>query len=163
GHSQGEIAAAHVAGALSLDDAARIVAVRSRLGATLVGTTGIMSVALGAAELHDRLARWAGGLAIAAANGAEAAGGPAAARAAGEASAVVELAAELEREGVRARRMPAVYGSHTRYVEPLREELLAELAAIRPRRADVPFCSSVTGGVIDGSELDAAYWYGNLR
>src|SRR6185369_16928160 len=60
GHSQGEVAAAYVAGALTLEDAARIIAVRSRLGARLVATTGVVSVALGVAELEDRLARWEG-------------------------------------------------------------------------------------------------------
>ncbi|HWU86602.1 MAG TPA: beta-ketoacyl synthase N-terminal-like domain-containing protein, partial [Kofleriaceae bacterium] len=157
GHSQGEVAAAYVAGALSLEDAARVVAVRSRLCAPLVATTGAASVALGAGELEGRLARWPGRLSIAADNG------PHSAVVAGDLGALHELIARCEADGVRARQVAALYASHSVYMEPLRAGMLAELAAIRPRAATVPFCSSVTGAVIEGERLDAAYWYQNLR
>ena len=60
GHSQGEIAAACVAGGLSLEDAAQVVALRSRALAGLAGRGGMVSVALGVEELERRLGRWAG-------------------------------------------------------------------------------------------------------
>ncbi|HET7503191.1 MAG TPA: beta-ketoacyl synthase N-terminal-like domain-containing protein, partial [Kofleriaceae bacterium] len=157
GHSQGEVAAAYVAGALTLEDAARIIAVRSRLGAPLVTTSGVASVALGAAELDGRLARWAGRLSIAAHNG------PHAAVVAGDAGALDQLIAECEAAGVRARRVPAAYASHSAHVEPLRDELVAALAAVRPCAARIPIVSSVTGEPVDGERLDAGYWYRNLR
>ena len=157
GHSQGEVAAAHVAGALTLEDAARIIAVRSRLGAALVATTGVVSVALGAAVLEEQLGRWAGRLSIAAENG------PHAAVVAGEVGALDEWIEHCEAAGVRARRVAAAYASHSAHVESLRAELLAELAAIRPRRAAIQIYSGVTGAVVEGDQLDAAYWYQNLR
>jgi acyl transferase domain-containing protein len=157
GHSQGEIAAAYVAGALTLEDAARIVCVRSRLGARLLATTGAVAVALGAAALTARIARWGDRLAVAADNG------PNAAVVAGELGALDELIASCAADGVRARRVAALYASHSSYVEPLRDEMLAELDAVRPRASDIPFYSSVAGGVLEGERLDAAYWYQNLR
>ncbi len=69
GHSQGEIAAAYVAGGLSLQDAARVVALRSQALVGLVGKGGMVSVALGAAELAGRLAHWGERISVAAVNG----------------------------------------------------------------------------------------------
>src|SRR5439155_6233795 len=70
GHSQGEIAAAYVAGALSLEDAARVVVLRSRaIARTLAGRGGMVSVALPADVVRERLARWGGRVSVAAENG----------------------------------------------------------------------------------------------
>ncbi|WP_159048957.1 acyltransferase domain-containing protein, partial [Streptomyces sp. NRRL B-3648] len=69
GHSQGEIAAACVAGALSLEDAARIVAVRSRvIAGELAGRGGMASVALPEAEAAERITAWDGRVEVAAVN-----------------------------------------------------------------------------------------------
>ncbi|MFI6513274.1 type I polyketide synthase [Streptosporangium sp. NPDC050855] len=160
GHSQGEIAAATVAGALSLDDAARVVALRSRALTTLTtltGRHGMMSVALGADRVSERLARHDGRLSIAAVNG------PASVVVAGESAALSELLAEYEADGVRARMVRVAYASHSPQVEAVRPRLLAELAPIVPKPAEVPFYSTVTGRPADTSTLDAAYWYRNLR
>ena len=86
GHSQGEIAAACVAGILSLEDAARIVALRSRALLALAGRGGMMSVAEPAAAVRDRIAGWGDRLSVAAVNGPAAtvvSGEPAALEAAG--------------------------------------------------------------------------------
>ncbi|WP_172388254.1 acyltransferase domain-containing protein, partial [Streptomyces sp. MNP-20] len=69
GHSQGEIAAAVVAGGLSLEDGARVVALRSRAIAGLAGSGGMVSLALSSAEVEERLAGWGGRLSVAAVNG----------------------------------------------------------------------------------------------
>src|SRR5262249_45376270 len=69
GHSQGEIAAAHVAGALSLEDAARVVALRSRALTALAGTDATASVLLPAESLRRLLQRWDGAISIAAVDG----------------------------------------------------------------------------------------------
>ncbi len=157
GHSQGEIAAAYVAGGLSLRDAARVVALRSGVLAKLVGAGGVVSVALGVAELEGRLARWGERLAIAGING------PGSTGVAGDREALGELVAELERDGVRVREVPATVASHCAQVDPLRAELLAALAGVTPRRGEVPFYSTVTGGLLDTVALDAEYWYRNTR
>ncbi|MGC7096496.1 SDR family NAD(P)-dependent oxidoreductase [Amycolatopsis lurida] len=154
GHSQGEIAAAYVAGALSLEDSARIVALRSKAIIALAGTGGMVSVPLPAADTERLLTRWTGRIHIAAVNG------PTSTVVAGEPEALGELLAD---EQVRARRIPVDYASHTPHVEAIRDELLDVLAGITPRAADIAFYSTVTGDAIDTTELDTAYWYRNLR
>ncbi len=157
GHSQGEIAAACVAGGLSLEDAARVVALRSRALLSLAGSGGVVSVGMPLGEVESLIERWEAGLGIAAVNG------PSSVVVSGDSQALEELLAECEAEGLRARRIPADYAAHSVQVEEIREELLSGCSAITPRRGDVPFCSTVTGGLLDTEQLDAEYWYRNLR
>nr|WP_325114272.1 SDR family NAD(P)-dependent oxidoreductase [Streptomyces sp. GMR22] len=157
GHSQGEIAAACVAGALSLEDAARVVALRSKALRALSGLGGMVSVSLPVGEVRERLGRWGERLSVAAVNG------PSAVVASGDADALDELLAACEADEVRARRIPVDYASHCAHVEAIEDELRQALAGINPRPSSVPFYSTVTGGVLDTEELDAAYWYRNLR
>nr|WP_145910825.1 type I polyketide synthase [Kitasatospora viridis] len=158
GHSQGEVAAATVAGALTLDDAALIVAARSRILATLVGRGSMASVALPLAEAERRLAAWPDRLAVATVNG------PNAVVVAGEEAALDELVAQCTAEGVRAKRLrAATLAGHSPVIDQVREELLAALAPVRPGPAHLPIWSTVTAEPIEGGELDAAHWYRNLR
>ncbi|MGW7688970.1 type I polyketide synthase [Streptomyces asiaticus] len=157
GHSQGEIAAACVAGGLSLKDAARVVALRSRALRALSGRGGMVSVGLPVAEVRERLSAWGERLSVAAVNGSSAV------VVSGDTDALEELLVRCERDGVRARRVPVDYASHSAHVEAIEDELLRDLAGIAPRPSAVPFYSTVTGGVLDTAELDAAYWYRNLR
>ncbi|MFG3222379.1 SDR family NAD(P)-dependent oxidoreductase, partial [Streptomyces sp. NPDC048185] len=157
GHSQGEIAAACVAGALSVQDAAKVVALRSKAIRALSGRGGMMSVSLGADEVSKRLSAWHGRLSVAAVNG------PAVVVVSGDADALDELLAACEAEGVRARRIAVDYASHSAHVEQIEDVLLQDLAGIAPQASSVPFYSTVTGGVLDTASLDAGYWYRNLR
>ncbi|MFH8371713.1 type I polyketide synthase, partial [Streptomyces sp. NPDC018031] len=158
GHSQGEIAAAAVAGALSLQDAAQVVALRSRvIGARLAGRGGMVSLALPRTEAEARIAGHAGRIAVAAVNGASST------VVAGEPGALDELVAGCEADGIRARRIPVDYASHSPQVESVREELLRVLDGITPRSCEVPFYSTVDAAPIDTAGLDAAYWVRNLR
>ncbi|OEV13520.1 type I polyketide synthase, partial [Streptomyces nanshensis] len=158
GHSQGEIAAAVVAGAISLEDGARIVALRSQaVGDRLTGDGGMMSVPLPADQVRTRLERWDGRLEIAAVNG------PGSTVVAGDADALDELQAACDADDVRARRVPVDYASHTVHVEAIRERVLDELAPTEPRAARIPFYSTVTGQPVDTTGLDADYWYRGLR
>nr|QGA89385.1 type I polyketide synthase [Streptomyces conglobatus] len=156
GHSQGEIAAACVAGALSVEDAARVVALRSRLLLDLAGDGGMLSVALPVVEVRERLAG-VDGVSVAAVNG------PGSVVVAGERRVLEGLRDEWEAAGVRARMVPVDYASHSAQVEQIEDRLLEVLAPVRPRRASVPFYSSVTGTRFDTEGLDAGYWYRNLR
>ncbi|RST24407.1 acyltransferase domain-containing protein, partial [Streptomyces sp. WAC04770] len=157
GHSQGEVAAACVAGGLSLEDGARVVALRSRAVGVLAGRGGMASVPLPVDVVRERIALWAGRLSVAAVNG------PSSTVVSGDADAVAGLLEELAGEGVRARRVEVDYASHSSHVEEIREQLLSDLKDISPRSGSVPFYSSVTGGLLDTKALDAEYWYRNLR
>ncbi|MEV0263453.1 type I polyketide synthase [Streptomyces sp. NPDC050617] len=157
GHSQGEIAAACVAGALSLDDAARVVALRSKALRALSDGGGMASVALPADQVREWIARWGGRLSVAAVNG------PVSTVVSGDVAALDELMAQAAKREVRARYVPVDYASHSAHVESLEGELLDQLDGLTPRRAEVPFYSTVTGEPLDGTGLDAGYWYRNLR
>ncbi|MFF5858246.1 HAD-IIIC family phosphatase [Streptomyces sp. NPDC012751] len=157
GHSQGEIAAACVAGALTLADAARVVALRSAALRTLAGRGGMLSVLLPAERVRDRIEGWGGRLSVAAVNG------PGSTVVSGDTEAVAQALADWQRDGVRVRRIAVDYASHSAQVEEIEAELARSLAPVRPRAAEVPFYSSVTGRTLDGTALDAGYWYRNLR
>ncbi|MBB5803874.1 acyl transferase domain-containing protein/acyl carrier protein [Saccharothrix ecbatanensis] len=158
GHSQGEIAAACVAGALSLEDGARVVALRSGLVRDrLAGHGGMMSVSLPVERVEELVAPYDGRVSVAALNG------PASVVVAGEVAALDELLATCERDGVRARKVAVDYASHSIQVEAIEAELLEVLAPLAPKSGDVPFYSTATGGFIDTKILDAPYWYRSLR
>ncbi|MEU2065205.1 type I polyketide synthase [Streptomyces sp. NPDC013455] len=159
GHSQGEIAAACVAGALSLADAARIVAVRSKvIAGELAGRGGMASVMLPEADAVTRIAAWEGRVEVAAVNS------PSSVVIAGDAEALDEALAVLEADGVRVRRVAVDYASHTRHVEAIEQALDKAFADIRSQAPLVPFFSTVTGEwVREAGVLDGGYWYRNLR
>jgi acyl transferase domain-containing protein/short-subunit dehydrogenase/acyl carrier protein len=154
GHSQGEIAAAVVAGGLSVADGARIVALRSGLIAReLSGDGGMLSMAVSA----ERAAELAQGADIAVVNG------PTSVVVAGAPDVLAEVAARCERDGVRHRLLPVDYASHSVQVERIADPLHTELAGITPMAAEVPLYSTVTGAPIDTVGMNAGYWYRNLR
>ncbi|WP_425325902.1 type I polyketide synthase [Micromonospora sagamiensis] len=157
GHSQGEIAAAHVAGALTLEDAAAVVALRSRVIAGVAGDGGMVSVATTAEEATETITRWDGRIALAAVNG------PTSVVVSGDVAALDELVAHYEAREIRVRRVPVDYASHSAHVEPLRDQLVELLAGLRPRTGEVRFWSTVAGEWLDTAGLDAGYWYRNLR
>nr|WP_233450724.1 type I polyketide synthase [Streptomyces clavuligerus] len=157
GHSQGEIAAAVVAGALSLEDGAKVVALRSRAIASLAGKGGMVSLALPRDRAEKEIAPWGGRIAVAAVNG------PAAVVVSGDREALDLLLAACGPRGIRARDLPVDYASHSVHVERVRDELLTALTGITPRSARIPLYSTVTGDRLDTATMDAGYWYRNLR
>jgi len=157
GHSQGEIAAAHVAGGLSLEDAARIVAVRSRALAGIAGRSGMVALSSEPSRAQALLEGFGAQLAVTAVNG------PRTLVVSGPAAVLNELLRECTERQIRARRIAVDYASHSPAVEEVREQMLEGCAAVSPRRSEIPFYSTVRGGLLDTGELDAEYWYRNLR
>ncbi|MGH3373317.1 MAG: type I polyketide synthase, partial [Actinoallomurus sp.] len=157
GHSQGEIAAACVAGGLSLEDGARIVTLRSRALRRLAGGGAMASLGVGEERAGELLAEHGTDAVIAAVNGPESTviSGPP-----GQVAAVV---AACERANLHGRMIDVDYASHSPQVEEIRGELTEVLAGIAPRDTEVAFYSTVTGERIDTGGLDAAYWVTNLR
>ncbi|WP_116244242.1 type I polyketide synthase [Nocardiopsis sp. FIRDI 009] len=157
GHSQGEIAAACVAGALSLEEAAWVVALRSRALTTLSGTGGMASLGLTPQRARE-LVDGTDDLYLAAVNGPDSvlvSGGPAAVRRAVD---------DCVDNGVHGALVDVDYASHSAHVERIRDVLAQRLAGIAPRPARVPFFSTLTGAALaeDETALDAGYWYRNL-
>ncbi|MDI3287044.1 beta-ketoacyl synthase N-terminal-like domain-containing protein [Polyangium sp. 15x6] len=157
GHSMGEVAAAAVSGALSLEDAARVICVRSQLMSLVVGQGAMAVVELTRAQAERLLSGRRERLDIAACNA------PRSTVLAGDADAVRELVGQLDKDGVFARLIRVDVASHSPQVEPLLGELRAKLAGIRPRVGAIPLMSTVEVAPLRGDELDEAYWAKNLR
>ncbi|MFF3577201.1 SDR family NAD(P)-dependent oxidoreductase [Streptomyces mirabilis] len=156
GHSQGEVAAACVAGALSLSDAAAVVALRSQALTGLSGTGTMAVVALPHTEVEDRLADLDGRVCVAAVNSGRST------VIAGDVEPLEALLADLDREQVFARRLDVDYASHSPRVEPVRATVLDELDGVTTCPTSVTWYSTVTGEPVT-EELEADYWYTNLR
>ncbi|MFI2017335.1 SDR family NAD(P)-dependent oxidoreductase, partial [Streptomyces griseus] len=154
GHSQGEIAAAVVAGRLSVEDGARVVALRSGALRELAGRGAMASVALDAAEAEGALPA---SVTVAAVNA------PGQVVVSGPPDEVAELCVRLDEQGIRARRIEVDYASHHAHVEAIEEELRTGLEGLSSHGSDTAMWSTVTGELIDDEELDAGYWYQNLR
>ncbi|MBU7600899.1 SDR family NAD(P)-dependent oxidoreductase, partial [Streptomyces sp. P38-E01] len=157
GHSQGEIAAAVVAGGLSVEDGARVVALRSRALRALSGLGGMVSVARGVEEVRSLLGEFGGRIGVAAVNG------PSSVVVSGDADVLDVFVERCEGLGVRVRRVAVDYASHSVHVERIEGELAELLSSVVGRSGAVPFYSTVSGSVIDTVELDGSYWYRNLR
>ncbi|MEH0449027.1 SDR family NAD(P)-dependent oxidoreductase [Streptomyces sp. B21-102] len=160
GHSQGEIAAAVVAGALSVVDGARVVALRSRAIVALAGGGGMVSVALaaeGPGGVSELVGRWGGRVSVAAVNG------PSSTVVSGDVGALDELVELCEGLGVRVRRIDVDYASHSAGVDVLEGELAEVLGSVSALVPSVPFLSTVTGEWVEGAVTDGGYWFRNLR
>ncbi len=157
GHSMGEVAAAHVAGALDLVDAARIICRRSQLLRRLSGQGGMAVTELTLDEARAAIIGLEDRLSVAASNS------PRSTVLSGEVQALTQVLETLEASHVFCRRVKVDVASHSPQMEPLREELLHALEGLAPRRGEVPLFSTVTGELTDGAGLEPAYWVRNLR
>ncbi|MDC3954535.1 type I polyketide synthase [Polyangium jinanense] len=157
GHSMGEVAAAHVAGMLGLEDAVRVICRRSRLLRRISGKGAMALVELPMTEAARALAGYEDRLDVAVSNG------PRATVLSGDPGALEEVLAALEKQGVFCRRVKVDVASHSPQVDPLRDELLAALRDVRPSPGKVAMRSTVTGRALRGDELVASYWADNLR
>ncbi|MFF9061858.1 type I polyketide synthase [Streptomyces sp. NPDC014882] len=157
GHSQGEIAAAHVCGALSLRDATKVVALRSKALTALIGHGGMASVVESADLVEERLAPWNDRVSVAVVNG------PRSVVVSGEPEALDEFVEKMKAEGAQARRISVDYASHSPQVARVRDEVTGPLSDLSPRTSELPFYSTLHGRTTDTAELDGAYWYDNLR
>ncbi|RPF24841.1 type I polyketide synthase [Streptomyces sp. TLI_185] len=157
GHSQGEIAAAYVGGALSLRDATKIVALRSKALVDLIGHGGMASVAESAEVVEERLAPWNDRVSVAVVNG------PRSVVVSGEPDALDEFVEKMKADGAQARRISVEYASHSHQVTRVRDQVIGSLSDVNPKTSTLPFYSTLHGETIDTAGLDADYWYNNLR
>ncbi len=157
GHSVGEVAAAQVAGALSLEDAVRVVFHRSRLQAKAAGQGKMLAVGLSSEKIADYLAGYEASVSIAAVNS------PHSVTLAGDTDALEQIAQSLAQQEIFQRFLRVDVPYHSPLMEPLLPELLSSLSEIKPQTAVIPLFSTVTGQQVDGAELNAYYWGQNIR
>ncbi len=156
GQSMGEVAAAHVAGALSLEDAARVICRRSRLVLKASGRGSMASTELSLDQARSLLERYEG-VSIAVGSG------PSSTVLAGDPDALEQIGKELAEREIFFRFVQVDYASHSPQMDPLLPELGELLAEVRPQAGELPFFSTVRAERISGVELDADYWVRNLR
>jgi acyl transferase domain-containing protein len=157
GHSVGEIAAAVSCGALSLHDAARVVATWGRSSMRMEGTGRMVALPLTAEATEERISNRPERLWIAAVNT------PTSTAVSGGDEATEELLGELAEDGVHGRTMGLPAPGHSPLMEPIDAWFAEELTGISPSSSGVPFYSTVSGDRLDTTELDASYWSANLR
>lgn len=157
GHSVGEVAAAYVAGALSLREAVRIVAQRGRTMQRATGHGRMAAVELSAEEASRAIAPFAGRVDIAAINT------PTSVVLSGESEALSEVLAALVARNVFTRDLGVNYAFHSRQMDPLAGELARSLGRVDCQPCRTPIVSTVTGARVDGAALDGAYWAKGVR
>src|SRR5690606_11728942 len=148
GHSIGELAAAYVAGVLSLEDAVRVVYHRAHLMQQATGTGKMASVEISAATAADLIAPYGNRLSIAAVNS------PTTIVLSGEPDALQEVLSKLEAEGVSHRMLRVNYAFHSAQMEPYARELSTTLRGLNPKTASLPIYSTVTGHHQEGKAFD---------
>ncbi|MGA2604831.1 MAG: beta-ketoacyl synthase N-terminal-like domain-containing protein [Verrucomicrobiia bacterium] len=157
GHSLGEVAAAYVAGALSFEDAVRVICHRSRLFKRIVGKGAMAAAELSIEEARRVLVGSEDRVSIAASNG------PTSTVLSGDPAALAAILDELQRRDIFCRMVKVDFASHSPQMEPLRADLLQALEGLQPRAESVPIYSTVTGQIGHGREFDALYWARNMR
>jgi acyl transferase domain-containing protein/acyl carrier protein len=157
GHSMGEVAAAYVARALSLEDAVSVICIRSRLLKQKSGEGAMAFVDLSLEQSQDAILSYKNLVSIAASNS------PTSTILSGNPTALAELMGQLQHRNIFCRSVKVDVASHSPQMDDLRANLLPALQGIRPRRAAISTYSTVTGAACDGLQLDATYWMRNLR
>lgn len=157
GHSIGEVAAAHVAGALSLDDAVRVVFQRSRLMQRATGRGKMAWVALHPQEVAPFLAGYENRLTVAAHNA------PRSCVLSGESAALGQVLEALHEQGMHAQELRGDYAFHSPQMKEFADELEDYLRDIEARRTAIPIFSTLSGSACAGTEFDARYWSRQLQ
>ncbi len=157
GHSAGEVAAAHLAGILSLDEAVRVIVHRGRSMQSATGQGRMAVVHLPAAVVAKTLAASGSKVAIAAINS------PTSTVISGRSDGMDALVAVWREQGASCTPMPVNYAFHSPQMQPYSEELERVLGPVETRKGSVPMISTVTGRPVSAEEINAAYWGRNVR
>jgi acyl transferase domain-containing protein len=153
----GEVAAAHLGGILSFEDAVTVICHRGRLMQSATGLGGMAALEITEAEAGRLSAPYLGRISIAAVNS------PTSIVVSGEMAAINEIVSALKAGGARAKVLPVEYAFHSAQMEPFRAEMIRAVQELTVRDASVPIYSTVTGTQATGREFDAKYWGSNIR
>ncbi|MBE2222355.1 MAG: type I polyketide synthase, partial [Anaerolineae bacterium] len=157
GHSMGEVGAAYIAGALSLEDAMHIICRRSQLMHRTSGQGAMAVVGLTIEETEAVLRGYETSLSVAVSNSSRST------VISGDTEAVDELLAKLQADEIFCRKIKVDVASHSKQMDPIKEELRESLQSLQPQATDIPIYSTSTAVISQGSDLDADHWVKNLR
>lgn len=157
GHSMGEVAAAYVAGILSLEDAINVICLRSQLLKGLRGQGSMLATELSPVQAEEILKGQENHISIAAING------PSSTVLSGDTEKLKAIMNTLERQNLFCKWVKVDVASHSPQMERLRPEMMELLNGLNPQPAQIPFYSTVTGARGDDLTFDTNYWVENLR
>jgi acyl transferase domain-containing protein/NADPH:quinone reductase-like Zn-dependent oxidoreductase/NADP-dependent 3-hydroxy acid dehydrogenase YdfG/aryl carrier-like protein len=157
GHSVGEVAAAVIAGALTVDEGAYVIVNRGRIQDQASGSGKMLAVELSEGEARGRIARFNGRVSVATVNR------PKLVTIAGDTDAVEKIADEMAREEVFHRWVQVRVPFHSHLMDGLRDPIDRALGQVRARAATIPLYSTVLGRRIGGDEIAGDYWFRNVR
>ncbi len=157
GHSIGEVAAAYTSGALTLEQAVDVIFNRSRGQDKATDKGKMLAAALTLEEARKEIKGVEDRVSIAAING------PAMLTFSGDVEPLEEIAARLDARDIFHRFLRVNVPFHSHHMEPLKDELIADLKHIAPEKAQISLYSTVTGKQEDGTHLISEYWYANVR
>lgn len=157
GHSVGEVAAAHAAGILSLEDAVKVIVHRGRTMDLASSRGRMLGVGMSPQEAADLLRGLEDRVSLAAINS------PSSVTLSGDPEALDTLARILEEKQVFHSFLKVNYAFHSPQMDPVRDKLLSALQGITPKTARRQFFSTVLSTFIEGAELDGHYWWHNVR
>lgn len=157
GHSVGEIAAAVVAGFLTLEEGLKICSLRGALQEEVAGHGTMMAVGISLAEAQVAISHLDDSVSIAAVNS------PVSVTLSGNSDALHSLAAGFDQETIFNRRLDVDVAYHGNHLDPLRDRFIAGLIDLAPGAGSCPMISSVNGRFVQDGQLDAEYWWYNMR
>ena len=157
GHSIGEVAAGYVSGALTLEQAVLLIFHRSRVQFKATDKGRMLAVGISNEAAKKLIEGKEEKVSIGAVNG------PEMVALSGDTDVIESIAEELNKKDIFHRLLAVNVPFHSHHMEPLKDELLASLGEFKTKATDIPFYSTVTGGLIKGEELTPLYWFKNVR